>query len=181
MAINTYYLVDFPKQQYVFGSKCAFKQHKNTKKNIKKYKTCQFGRGFQQQEAINYFETYTSVVKSVTNKFFLRLIVTNVFNFINVMFSQLFFHFQRWEVYIKQVEFFHNRNSNQILILLKALYNLKKSACLWFNTLVDETKELGFFQSYQGNTFYLNHNSTYVAVYIDDQQIFGPDFDLINT
>lgn len=36
--------------------------------NIKKYKARWVGRGFQQQEDVDYFETYASVVKEATNK-----------------------------------------------------------------------------------------------------------------
>ncbi len=65
-------------------------------------------------------------------------------------------------------------------MLLKALYGLKQSARLWFNTFADEMKELGFFQSYYEPALYLYHNGTYVAVYVDDLHIVGPDLNLIN-
>ncbi len=42
-----------------------------------------------------------------------------------------FFNSQLWEeVYIEKLEFFHNGNSNQVLMLLKALYGLNQSARL---------------------------------------------------
>ena len=92
-----------------------------------------------------------------------------------------FFNSQLWEeVYIEQPEFFHNGNSNQVLILLKAFYGLKQSARLWFDTFADEIKELGFFQSHYDYVLYLDHNCTYVAVYVDDLQIAGPDLHPIN-
>lgn len=53
-------------------------------------------------------------------------------------------------------------------MLLKALYGLKHTACLWFNTFADEMKELGLFQFHYDYVLYLNYNGTYVAVYIDD-------------
>lgn len=64
-------------------------------------------------------------------------------------------------------------------MLLKALYGLKQSARLWFDTLADEMKELGFFQSKYDHALYLDYKGTYVAVYVDDLQIVGPDLDHI--
>ena len=64
-------------------------------------------------------------------------------------------------------------------MLLKALYGLKQSTCLWFDTFADEMKELGFFQSHYDHSLYLDYSGTYVAVYVDDLQIVGPDHDRI--
>ena len=92
-----------------------------------------------------------------------------------------FLNSQLWEeVYIEQAEFFHNDNSNEVFMLLKAFYGLKQSARLWFDTFADEIKELGLFQSHYDHALYLDHIGTYVAVYVDDLQIVGPDLKLIN-
>ena len=40
-------------------------------------------------------------------------------------------------------------------------------------------KELGFFQSCYDYVLYLNYEGTYIAIYINDLQIVGPDFKLI--
>ena len=65
-------------------------------------------------------------------------------------------------------------------MLLKALYGLKQSARLWFDTFADEMKELRFFQSHYDHALSLDHNGTYVAIFVDDLQIVGPDLNLIN-
>ena len=41
-------------------------------------------------------------------------------------------------------------------------------------------KELRFFQSHYDHVLYLDHNDTYVAVYINDLQIVDPDLNFIN-
>ena len=51
---------------------------------------------------------------------------------------------------------------------------------MWFNTFVDEMKELRFFQSHYDHALYLDYNGTYVAVYVNDLQIVGPNLDRIN-
>lgn len=49
-----------------------------------------------------------------------------------------------------------------------------------FDTFSDEIKELRFFSSNYDQALHLNFNNTYVAVYVDDLLIVGPDLDLIN-
>ena len=41
-------------------------------------------------------------------------------------------------------------------------------------------KKLGFFQSLYDSALYYNSQGTYVAVYVDDLHIVGPDLSLIN-
>lgn len=65
---GTWVLVDRPKHQHVLTGKWAFKRKRDINGNIKKYKARWVGRGFQQQEGIDYFQTYASVVKAATNK-----------------------------------------------------------------------------------------------------------------
>lgn len=64
-------------------------------------------------------------------------------------------------------------------MILKALYGLKQSARLWFDTFADGMKELGFFESRYDHALYLDYKVTYVAVYVDDLQIVGPDLNRI--
>lgn len=53
-------------------------------------------------------------------------------------------------------------------MLLKTLYGLKQSACLWFHIFTNEFKEVGFFQSYYDHALYFDHNGIYVIVYVNN-------------
>lgn len=180
LANGTWVLVDRPKHQHVLTGKWAFKRKRDINGNIKKYKARWVGRGFQQQEGIDYFQTYASVVKAATNKALFAVTAKNRLHSHQCDAITAFLNSQLWEeVYIEQPEFFHNGNYSQVLMLLKALYGLKQSARLWFDTFADEMKELGFFQSHYDHALYLNYEGTYVAVYVDDLQIVGPDLKII--
>ena len=180
LANGTWILVDRPKHQHVLTGKWAFKRKRDINGNIKKHKARWVGRGFQQQEGIDYFQTFASVVKAATNKALFAVTAKNRLHSHQCDAVTAFLNSQLWEeVYIEQPEFFHNGNDNQVLMLLKALYGLKQSARLWFDTFADEMKELGFFQSHYDHALYLNYEGTYVAVYVDDLQIVGPDLKLI--
>lgn len=146
LANVTWILVDCPKHQHILTGKWAFKRKRDINKNIKKYKARWVERRFQQQEKIEYFETYASVVKIATNKAFFVVTVKNQLRSHQCDPITAFLNFELWEeIYIEQLKFFHNGNYNQVLILFKALYGLKQFAYLWFDTFADKIKELGFF------------------------------------
>ncbi len=181
IANGTWVLVDCPNHQHVLSGKWAFKQHRDINSNIKKYRARWVGRCFQQREEVDYFETYASVVKAATNKALFAVTAHKRLHFHECDAITAFPNSQLWEeVYIEQPEFFHNGNSIQVLMLLKAVCGLKQSARLWFDTFANEMKELRFFQSHYDHTPYLDHNGTHVDVYVDDLQIVGPDHILIN-
>ena len=125
IANGTWVLVDCPNYQHVLSGKWAFKRKRDINSNIKKYKARWVGRGFQQQERVDYFETYASVVKAATNKALFAVTAHQRLHSHQCDTITAFLNSQLWEeFYIEQPEFFHNGNSNQVLILLKALYLL---------------------------------------------------------
>ena len=84
------------------------------------------------------------------------------------------------KVYIKQLQYFDNGKKNQVFLLFQGLYRLKQAARLWFDTFKNKIKKLGFFQFLYNNTLYFNGQGTYVAVYVNDLHIVGPNLSLIN-
>ncbi len=84
-------------------------------------------------------------MKAATNKAFFAAAAHNRLHYHQSDAITAFFNSQLWEkVYIEQPEFFHNGNSNQVLMQLKALYSLKQSARFWFDIFADGMKELRF-------------------------------------
>jgi hypothetical protein len=70
------------------------------------------------------------------------------------------------EIYIKQLPGYKKGGDDQDLVckLNKALYRLKQSPKLWFDTLAAFLAELG----------------TFIAAFVDDLQLIGPSLDTIN-
>lgn len=56
---------------------------------------------------------------------------------------------------------------------------MKQAARLWFDTFEEEIQKLGFVQSRHDSALYMDNNGTYVAIYVDDLHIVGPDLPLI--
>jgi hypothetical protein len=65
-------------------------------------------------------------------------------------------------------------NSGQVCKLNKALYSLKKSPRIWYKTLSQFLHEAGF-TPLDANHLVFVKNSTYVAIYVDDLLLIGPD------
>ena len=67
LANATWVLVDCPEHPHFLTGKWAFKCKRDINRNMKKYKARWIGGGFQQQERIDYSQTYVSVVKAATH------------------------------------------------------------------------------------------------------------------
>lgn len=180
LANGTWELVDRPSHQHVLTGKWAFKRKRDINGQVKRHKARWVGRGFEQREGVDYFETFAAVVKASTNKALFAITAHKklhshqldaVTAFLNSCLDT--------EVYIEQPEMFHNRNYGQVLRLCRGLYGLKQSARLWFDLFTEEMLVLGFYQSKYDSALFLDGKGTYVAIYVDDLQIIGPDFNVI--
>ena len=179
---GTWKLVDRPSDQHVLTAKWAFRRKRDIEGNIKRYKARWVARGFEQREGVDYFETFAAVVKASTNKALFAISAKRKLHSHQVDMITAFLNSRLTErVYIEQPQYFHNGNKNQVLLLLQGLYGLKQAARLWFDTFKEEMQKLGFVQSHYDSALYLNNNGTYVAVYVDDLHIVGPDLPLIIT
>ena len=113
IANGTWVLVDCLNHQHVLSGKWAFKRKRDINGNIKKYRARWVGRGFQQQEGVDYFEIYASVVKAATNKALFAVNAHKRPHSHQCDAITAFLNSQLWEeVYIKQPKFFHNGNFN---------------------------------------------------------------------
>ena len=60
--------------------------------------------------------------------------------------------------------------------LRKTLYDLKQSPRVWYETLIDFLRKLGFHRSDSDYGIFISKDrSTYIAVYVDDLLLFGSD------
>ena len=181
IANGTWKLVERPADQHVLTAKWAFKRKRDIEGNIKRYKARWVARGFQQREGVDYFETFAAVVKPQTNKMLFAMTAKKRLHSHQLDMITAFLNSRLGEkVYIEQPLYFNNGNKNQVLLLLQGLYRLKQAARLWFDTFRDEMKRLGFLQSLYYSALYFNGQGTYVAVYVDDLHIVGPNLSLIN-
>jgi hypothetical protein len=79
------------------------------------------------------------------------------------------------DIYIKQPEGFCSKERpDQVCKLKKALYGLKQASRVWYNTLTDYLKTLGFTSLTADNCIFYNRKETYIAVFVNNLLIIGP-------
>ena len=74
---NTWTLVPKQAYQHVVGSKWVYRIKYNIDGSVAKYKAILVAKGFQQVARVNYFDTFSRVVKSTTVRVILSLTVMN--------------------------------------------------------------------------------------------------------
>ena len=77
------------------------------------------------------------------------------------------------EIFMQQPEGFHD-GTNRVCQLNKAIYSLKQSPRIWYHTLSQFLTELGF-DPIDANHSVFTNGCIFVAVYVDDLLIIGPD------
>jgi hypothetical protein len=113
----------------IVGAKWVFRIKRNADGSIERYKARLVAKGFHQQEGIDYFETYSPVVKPITIRTVLSLAISAGWYIKQVDVSNAFLHGHLQEtVYMSQPPVFVNpMYPDAVCLLKKALYGLKQA------------------------------------------------------
>ena len=135
LAQQTWTLVPLPADKPVIGCKWVFKVKKNADGSLARYKARLVAKGFHQTEGLDYFETFSPVVKQPTIRLVLTLALHFNWSFRQLDVSNAFLHGTLdEEVYMTQPQgFVDNSIPNHVCQLHKALYSLKQSPRAWFS------------------------------------------------
>ena len=146
---NTWTLVLFHPSMNVVGSWWAYRIKHRVDGSIERYKACLVARGFTQQEGIDYFETFSPVIKQVTVRLVFSIAVSrdwkihqlDIYNaFLNGILDE--------EVYMKQPSgFVDSALPSHMCRLHKSLYGLKQALWVWYSRLSDFLLSIGFHAS----------------------------------
>ena len=147
-----------------------------------KYKACWVVHGYKQQEGIDFYKTFASVV--CMNSWKLILVLCIIYDlyichydvvtaFLNgILDEPLYMQYPtRYEV------------AGYILRLLKALYGLKQLLCVWYTHLCEHLEVIELAVSPYDSSVFINKGLTVniiVAAYIDDLLICGSSMDLVD-
>jgi hypothetical protein len=129
-------LINLSKNRRVLRDKWIYKIKRNEHDEILRYKTRWVIRDFEQIERLNYTKTFVSMIKSMNYKTMYVIIVVNDWKIeqMNVKIAFLYDKIHE-NVFVVQLTKFEQR-INQICKLNKALYELKQSSRVWFETLI---------------------------------------------
>lgn len=149
---------------------------------VDRYKACLVTKGYNQQEGMDFIDTFSPVVKIVTVKTLLTLVASYCWPLAQMDVNNAFFNGDLFEeVYMTLPLGYKSSSSSQgaslVCKLNQSIYGLKQASQQWFTKSSHALLSSGFIQS-QANysLFTRGAGSSFVAllVYVDDIILTGP-------
>ena len=170
-------LVPKPSNQTIVGTKWVFRNKLDENGTIVRNKARLVAKGYNQEEGIDYDETYAPVARLEAIRMLLAFASSYNFKLYQMDVKSAFLNgFIQEEVYVEQPPGFEDyENPNHVFKLKKALYGLKQAPRAWYERLSKFLIEKGFRRGKVDTTLFIlieNKNILLVQVYVDDI-IFG--------
>jgi hypothetical protein len=177
-ANHTWDLCSRPRNKNVIQNKWVYKVKQNSDGSIERFKAQLVAKGFQQQDGLDYFETFSPVIKPSTIRIILALAVHYDWPLRQLDVSNAFLHGSlAEEVFMEQPSGFINPMfPEHVCRLKKAIYGLKQAPRAWFNRLSQSLLNLGFTESLVDYSLFIYHHSNvhmFLLVYVDDIIVTG--------
>lgn len=175
---NTWVLVPQTPDMNLITTKWLFRVKYTKDGRVDRYKARLVAKGFQQTAGVDYFNTYSPVIKPQTLRLLFTLAVSRGWVIQQVDINNAFLNGELKEtVYIQQPEGFRSPSSpNHVCKLIKALYGLKQAPKAWYDTLKAFLVTQGFKHSTADHCLFHRQNkghTTLVLIYVDDILITG--------
>ena len=167
-------LVSFVSQnRKVLSDKWVYRAKREINDEVVKYKTRWCVRGFEQRENLDYHETFSVVIKFMSYKVIFAIAAANDWDIeqMNVKIVFLYEDIDE-EIYVKISHEYTDSKRKMYCRLRKALYELKQSFRIWFNTLISFFKEHEFFPL-NANQNVFSNDKIIIAIYVNDFLIAG--------
>lgn len=166
-------LVDLPKGQKAIGSKWVYRIKRDASGNIDKFKSRLVAKGCGQQLGVNYWETFSPVIRYETIRMLFAIAAEKQLYMHHIDISNTYLNSKLEEnIFMKQPEgFISKKYPEKVLKLQKAIYGLKQSGRVWNSTLDAVLTSIGFKRCRHEPCLYVNNNNqqySYIAVYVDD-------------
>ncbi|GJY83348.1 ribonuclease H-like domain-containing protein [Tanacetum coccineum] len=173
---ETWEIVELPKGRKAIGSKWIYNIKYQSSGEIDIFKARLVAQGFSQKEGIDYEETFSPVVKMVTVRCLLNIVVSMSWHVFQLDVNNAFLYGDLEEtVYMKPPEGYFP-SDNKVCMLKKSLYGLKQAPRQWNANLTSTLIENGFSQSkYDYSLYTKSDKGVFLAllVYVDDIIITG--------
>lgn len=173
MKNKTWHLVPSKQGKNVIDCKWVYKIKRKADGSLDRYKARLVAKGFKQRYGIYYEDTFSPVVKDVTIRTVLSIVVSRGWSLRQLDVQNAFLHgVLEEEVYMRQPPGYENAKTlNYVCKLDKALYGLKQALRAWYSRLSGKLYELGFKSSKADTSLFLYNKggvTIYLLVYVDD-------------
>ncbi|GJU74364.1 retrovirus-related pol polyprotein from transposon TNT 1-94 [Tanacetum coccineum] len=170
-------LVPTPDNQTITGTKWVFKNKLDKNGVVSRNKARLVAQGYNQQEGIDFDETYAPVARVESIRILLAYACALDFKLCQIDVKSAFLNgFINEEVYVAQpLGFVDFEKPNHVFKLKKALYGLKQAPKAWYDRLKAFLLDHMYTMSLVDNTLFTKKNDSHiiiVQIYIDDI-IFG--------
>jgi len=169
---ETWSLMDSPPGKRPIGCKWVFKVNHKPDDTIDRYKARLVAKGYTQTEGIEYFETFSPVVKITTIRFILSLASAKGWIIHQLDVNNAFLHDDLdEEIYMTPFAGLTLSHPTQVSKLRKYLYGLKQTSRQWNSKLTQIVIQLGYVQSIIDHSLFIctnNHSFIALLIYVND-------------
>ena len=178
MQHGTWDLVLPPSNGKPVGCKWVFRVKRNVNGSVARFKARLVAKGYHQRPGIDYFDTFSPMIKPATIRVVLSIAVMNGWPLRQLDVNNAFLNGQLTEeVFMLQPPGFKDlAKPNHVCRLNKAIYGLKQAPRAWYIALKSAILQLGFHGSKADTSLFIHHqesNLCYCLVYVDDLVITG--------
>ncbi|GKA49878.1 retrovirus-related pol polyprotein from transposon TNT 1-94 [Tanacetum coccineum] len=174
---NVWSLVPPPENQTIIGTKWVFKNKLDENGIVSRNKARLVAQGYNQQEGIDFDETYAPVARLESIRILLAYACAHDFKLYQMDVKSAFLNgFINEEVYVAQPPGFVDfKKPNHVFKLKKALYGLKQAPKAWYDRLKAFLINHNYTMGLVDNTLFTKKRKSHiiiVQIYVDDI-IFG--------
>jgi transposase InsO family protein len=171
-------LVPRPIDRLIIGTKWIFRNKLDELGEIIRNKARLVAQGFNQEEGIDFEETFAPVARLESIRMLLAFACFKGIKLFQMDVKSAFLNgFIEEEVYVEQPPgFIHEKFPNHVYKLTKAMYGLKQAPRAWYERLSKFLISIGFSRGLVDTTLFIKMNASHdillVQIYVDDI-IFG--------
>lgn len=182
---DTFSLVPYQPDMHILGCKWINRVKLNADGTVKCLRSRLVVKGYDQEEGIDYLDTYSPVVKSPTIRAILHLATVNKWDIKQLDVKHAFLYGDLQEtVYMHQPPgFINSEKPGYVCKLNKAIYGLKQAPRAWFNRFSDFLLGFGFICSLRDPSLFIYHRNNDILLlllYVDDIALTGSNTSLIS-